>query len=164
MKRREKVRHPSRMAAVLSPRFKNMNGLMVSFTGEEGVIVRGCIRFLRKIRIRVWENLRFLFWNSHDIIHWKVKFIVLRSLRFISMNKLLIIYSLFSSFSTILTNTTSINLLPLILYIFIYYWFKQRTNLKIDTRTTIYDFIPVKLHATNPRYARRSSFKLFNRF
>lgn len=30
----------------------------------------------------------------------------------------------------------------------------QRTNLKIDTRT-IYDFIPVKLHATNPRYARR---------
>lgn len=28
MKRREKVRHPSRMAAVLSPRFKNMNGLM----------------------------------------------------------------------------------------------------------------------------------------
>lgn len=91
------------------------------------------------------------------------KFIILRSLKVwlsfvLSTNKLLTIYS---SFSIILTNVTSINPSRFIhrfkhtfLSIRSHRMYGQRTNLKIDTRT-IYDFIPVKLHATNPRYARR---------
>lgn len=91
------------------------------------------------------------------------KFIILRSLKVwlsfvLSTNKLLTIYS---SFSIILTNVTSINPSRFIhrfkhtfLSIRSHRMYGQRTNLKIDTRT-IYDFIPVKLRATNPRYARR---------
>lgn len=91
------------------------------------------------------------------------KFIILRSLKVwlsfvLSTNKLLTIYSLFS---IILTNVTSINPSRFIhrfkhtfLSIRSHRMYGQRTNLKIDTRT-IYDFIPVKLRATNPRYARR---------
>lgn len=87
------------------------------------------------------------------------KFIILRSLKVwlsfvLSTNKLFFIFD----------NSNKCNFHKSIT---IYYRFKhtflsirshrmygQRTNLKIDTRT-IYDFIPVKLRATNPRYARR---------